>query len=444
MAGRVFYIDPLHGSSANNGLTSADNAVGNTGPFGSLYDVLWGGDADPSVYGGSGDTYYLVASTGDVLTVSWDGGVTGAQSYAFYNKARWFDTAGYNSLHPPPKFIGVNTSLQEDGTLYDIQWNIAIGPPQTYGYAAFFTQRGIGEIWRNVKWTARKGQVNARVPIMNTYSSGGGGPYFVNCTWDWSNPDGLDNYGPTLWASGNPSIGFKACTFLGPSEKTNLCIIRGAQYGQVCHVSGCKFDSWLAAVEIMGTSEPIYGNIIKNCQYGIRFVTTQNGGIQPILNNLFYNIDNDAIYIRRTSDNSYTPRIMNNLFVDIGGYVFEAASGWGPASDYLWCIRKNVIQDATSGLLGPVADATHGGIYKGYTGDGLYGNVSDNAFITGLTLSIDSDFNVTISGFPSSALGLSGPYGDGSRSSAGAFLSSGVSGESSGGVEETEQARVTS
>ena len=445
MAGRVFYIDPLHGSSANNGLTSAAYATGGTGPFGSLYDVLWGGDADPDKFGGSGDTYYLVGSTADILTVYWDGGVTGANSYNLYT-TRWQPgSSDFIDVCKPAKFIGVNTNLEEDGTQYDIQWYINVGPPQTYGFAMFFTQRQNGEVFKNIKWTPRGDPAyNGRLGGMRSYTSGGGGPYLVNCTFDWTNPDALDDFNPTIWNDRNPSASFFNCTFLGPSGNGAKAINVASQYGQHGYLVGCKFRNFNIAYEYEGQPDPCYGNIFEDCNYGI-YVSNSSSSNSPwvVANNLFYNIANDAIYISETGTGN-VPIVQNNLFVDIGGYAIESTATWNPSRYYMWCFRRNVIQNATSGPVGVNIASLKNGIFNGFTGDGVYGNISDNVVITGLTLSIDSDFGVTISGFPSSALGLSGGYGVGSRSSGAGFLTSGVSGESEGAVSEPEQARVTS
>lgn len=450
MTGRVFYIDPLHGSSANNGLTSAAYATGGTGPFGSLYDVLWLGDSDPAKFGGSGDVYYLVGSTADVLQASYTGGsFVGALNYLFYTNTRWIDTAAYLSDSPPPMFVGVNTDLEEDGSLYDIQWYVDWTATQSGGIASFFSNRGIGDIWRNVKWTARSNSGNpsdSRLGRMRSYSSGGGGGYFVNCTWDWSNPDGMtDIYNYGLFVTSNPSASFKNCTFLGPPSRAYTCIDAGQQYGQHNFVVGCRFRNWLYPVIHNGTDEPVYGNIFEDCQWGVYADTSLAAGANfPIMNNLFYNIDNDAIYFGEPAGNAATPLIMNNLFVDIGGYALNCASGWTPLEDRKWCFRKNVAQNLTSGLISPNIEASNNGIYVGFTGGGVYGNISDNAIVTGLTLSVDTDFTVTISGFPESALGLGGDHDSGTLSSAGGFFSSGTSGEAGGVVVETEQSRVTS
>ena len=454
MAGRVFYIDPLHGSSGYDGTTSADNISGTVGPFGSLYDVLWGGDADPAKFGGSGDTYYLVGSTTDALPpMTYSGGVFGgARDYNFYsNTSRWGMPTDYIDSSNPPKFIGLNTSLEEDGSLYDLRWQIDAGPNAAdggwYGFATFFTNRGIGAIWRNLKWTCVPSAttVSARLGRMRSYTSGGGGDYFINCTWDWTNPEGLDNtFGIVLWASANPSASFKNCTFLGTSSNNNSCIDASAQYGQHNAVIGCKFRNWNRPVWHNGDGYAIYGNIFDDCNYGVYADTNLSStNKKPIMNNLFYNINNDGIYFDDPNDNQGSAIIMHNLFVNIGGYAFNCASGWGPADDQYWCFRKNVVQDATSGMLGPDVLASHGGVYVGMTGDVLYGNISENVTITGLTMDIDTDFNVTISGFPSSALGITGTLGLGANSSAAGFLSSGESGGVAGAVVESEQGRVT-
>ena len=428
MAGRVFYIDPLHGSSANNGLTSAAYAVGNTGPFGSITDVLWSGDSDPAKFGGSGDIYYMVASTGDYYTHS---------DYGAYR----FDTSpsaerwGYNVYggyietkfdgYGPLIMIGVNEDLEEDGTRYQIQYNADTNSVIFNGYFYPF-------VWRNIEVKSVNSTYSGG---MYTWTSGSDGPYFINCKFDWSGPF-VTTRGEVFY-SGNPSSSFKECEFIGPGTMTALRI--GAQYGQHCHVVGCKFKDWNIPFLFSGGPQPFYGNIIKDCNYGVYY---GSGAItlHQIMNNLFYNITNDAIYL---GNSSYCPQIMHNLIVDCGGYAFNSGASWVPANDRFFRLARNVVQNATSGVYGTDLISSAGGIYFGSTGNGLYANIEDNVEITGLTLSVDDNFNVTISGFPESALGITG-FGSQAPSSAGGFFSSGVSGESVGGVEEPEQARVTS
>jgi len=441
MAGRVFYIDPLHGSSANNGLTSADNAVGNTGPFGSITDVLWDGDADPAKFGGSGDIYYLVGSTADEIRAS-----EGYSNYSFEAVGtRWGVTSYNNYFHitpngGPASFIGVNTDLEEDGSYYQINWHPYVsGDSNSQNFnREILDQNSAGEIWRNILWVSSDTYCAGR--FLN-FTSGGNGPYFVNSKWDWTGPfDNTLNY--RLIGSSNPSMSFKNCIFEGPGGDAVDCMSIGAQYGQHNAVIGCVFKGWKKAYSFAGSSDVFYGNIVYNCESGVGFNqgTTINTG-QKFFNNLFYNITNDAFNFE---SGNWTPVVMNNLIVDCGGYAFNCNTGWAPQHDREFCIRKNVIQNATSGLYGPNLTSAGGGIYYGFTGDGLYGNISENVAISGLTLSIDSNHNVTISGFPASALGITGTFDYGARSSGSGFLSSGVSGESSGDVQESEQARVTS
>lgn len=441
MAGRVFYIDPLHGSSANNGLTSAAYAVGNTGPFGSITDVLWDGDADPATYGGSGDTYYLVGSTADEIRAS-----NGHSSYSFEAAAARWGTNSYNNyihltpLGGPAKFIGVNTDLEEDGSRYVINWYAYIsGDSNSQNYnREIFDQNAEGEMFRNIQFNAASTYAPGR---FLSFTSGGNGQYFINCKWDWSGPyDNQVNY--SLITSSNPSMSFKGCEFVGPGGDYLDCMRTGSQYGQHNYVIGCVFTGWRTAYEYAGASDGFYGNLIYNCYRGIGDFrgNSKNTG-QKYMNNLFYNITEDAVHL---GNGGYTAVVMNNLFVDIGGYAFNCDSGFTPQYDREFAIRKNVIQNATSGLYGSDLLAAGGGIYVGFTGDGLYGNISENVTISGLTLSIDSNHSVSITGFPSSALGITGTFGLGASSSATGFLSSGVSGESEGSVEEPEQSRVTS
>ena len=433
MAGRIFYVDPLHGSSANNGLTSAAYAVGNTGPFGSITDVLWDGNSDPDTYGGSGDIYYLVASTGDYIKQS--DGYSGYRFDTSPASTRWGYGVygGYVETNMPGYgyliAIGVNEDLEEDGTRYQIQWDADVSNTN------FFGGYGYPALFRNIEWKSVNSTYGGG---MYSFSSGGDGYYFVNCKWDWSGPS--SNSG-TLWQTFNPSASFRECEFIGPGPSVSMnCIRIGAQYGQHNAVQGCKFRNWNIAYQFVGSSEPFYGNIIKDCNYGV-YYTAGTSNLHFISNNLFYNITNDAIYLGNSTN--YTPHIAHNLIVDCGGYAINCGSSFLPFNDRFFRVARNVVQNATSGLYGPDLLTAGGGIYNGHTGDGLYSCIEDNVIITGLTLSVDDNFNVTISGFPESALGLSGPSGV-APSSAGSFFTSGTSGEASGSATETEQARVTS
>jgi hypothetical protein len=499
-----FYVDPLNGTSANNGLTSAGYAAGITGPFGSIYDVLWGGDSDPDKYGGTSDTYYLVASTADIVSYihKLDGtnqiAPHDAGGYDIYS-SRWNATdSGLYSAFPPPKFVGVNTDIVEDGTQYIIEWQMDNGPPRNYNAVYWFGDRGIGDIWRNITWkpTIHQGvEANppysfeggtgpisgvgvSRIPAIRAFTSGGAGPYFVNCIFDWSNPDFDAINNTTLIGSANPSVAAKDCTFIGHPSRQMHCIDSCSVYSQYMKIYGCRFEDWNACFLHNGGVMVMYGNIIRNCNYCIYQDSITYGTYRPcfFMNNLCYNINNDVFLFDQTANDSGTGRgqfqAMHNMFIDIGGYVMNSASGWEPygntptnsgAPDHRrrWGVRRNIIQNVTQGLIGPNTLASMDGIFVGWTGGsqgGLYDNFGENVFITGMTVDIGGgdtyEWDVTITGLPEAALGISGAdgYGNsadvylGSISSGTGFISSGTSGESSSGesTPEDEQARITS
>jgi hypothetical protein len=142
MPNRNFYVDPLNGSSSYDGTTSAGNISGTVGPFSSLTDVLWNG-GDGSTRGGTGDVFFLVASTGDLILAD------DYYSYSFQDTPRWgyntYDADTTDPYYKPPVFIGVDTDLNVLGTgpgdpsatRYAINWHNT-----TSTQRSFFTERG--------------------------------------------------------------------------------------------------------------------------------------------------------------------------------------------------------------------------------------------------------------------------------------------------------------
>lgn len=449
MPNRNFYIDPLNGSSSYDGTTSAGNISGTVGPFSSLTDVLWNG-GDGSTRGGTGDVFFLVASTGDLILA------TDYYSYSFQDLARWgygIGAAGADSTDPywkPPLFIGVDTNLNVLGTgpgdpsatRYVINWHNT-----TSTQRSFFTERGT-HIWNNVEWLSTS--TGGRNGNMFYFTSGGNGPYYINCKFDFSQSQ--VSYSADLFSSSNPSGSFKDCIFLGPGVASSMdCIKLGQIYGQHADVLNCKFDGWDVAYKDYACGI-FYGNIIKNCGTGFLFMQDYvfAQGLTEITNNLFYNITNNAIDFDGKA--RFYGFICNNLFVDIGGYAFAGGANffdYGSAQGANWgkCqAKRNVIQNATSG----VYDAYIPASFLGVTGDALFGNFVDNVSVTGLTLSIDSNFGVTLETIPSSAFMRNSKDLFGATLSApstplGFLLNTGASGESSGGSsQEPEQGRVVS
>jgi len=289
-----------------------------------------------------------------------------------------------------------------------------------------------------VRWTSTNPSYGGQ---MYNWTSGGNGPYFIQCEFDWSDITTV-NRSP-LFTSNNPSSSFKDCTFLGPGSATGMdCLRIGAQYGQHNAVIGCRFRDWdVVWQHVGGTRSFFYGNIVQDCTTGVlAYVGADPIRGIPIMNNLFYNLSGDAIDMASVA---WTPTIMHNVFVDIGGYILTANSGWSPGYERSWSFRRNVIQNVTSGLYDTNVENADGGIYVGFTGENAtYGNITENVFTTGMTLSVDSDFNVTFT-MPADALGITSQMGSFAPSSAGAFLASGTSGEVGGASEESEQSRVT-
>ena len=447
MPNRNFYIDPLNGSSSYDGTTSAGNISGTVGPFSSLTDVLWNG-GDGSTKGGTGDVFFLVASTGDLILA------TDYYSYSFQDTARWgYAIAGLvdDPYSKPPLFIGVDTDLNplndEPGlpsaNRYTVNWHNTANTNYT-----FFTERGT-HVWNNVAWVSTN--AGGRNGQMFYFTSGGNGPYYINCKFDFSTSSTY--YPNALFHTGNASASFKSCIFLGPGEASSMnCIQIGSIYGQHSDVIDCKFDGWDIAQVNYG-QRVFHGNIVKNCGTGylIGSNSTQLQGAAEITNNLFYNITNNAIDFNGVS--AYFGFIYNNLFVDIGGYAFAGGgSGFFNTTGALHAYmgkcqaKRNVIQNATSG----VYDAYIPASFLGVTGENFLGNFVDNVSITGLTLSINSDFGVTLGSIPSSVFmrdskNLFGATLSAPTTPLGFLLNTGVSGESSGGSsQEPEQGRVVS
>lgn len=448
MPQREFYIDPLNGSTSYDGTTSAANISGTQGPFKSITNVLWEG-GDGSTKGGTGDVFYLVASTGDLVYAD------DYSSYSFQDTARW----GYNTYnvditdpyYKPPVFIGVDENLNVLGTgpgdpsatRYVINWHNT-----TSTQREFFNERGT-HIWNNVEWLSTS--TGGRNGMMYYFTSGGNGPYYINCKFDFSQTQ--TSYSNDLFSSSNPSASFRDCIFLGPGVDSSMnCLKIGSIYGQHNEVLNCKFDGWDVAFQYIATGM-FYGNIIKNCGTGflLGYDTPFGQGLTEITNNLFYNITNNAIDFDGRA--RFWGFICNNLMVDIGGYAFAGGDAnffdYGSAQGSNWGksqAKRNVIQNATQG----VYDAYIPASFLGVTGDAFLGNFVDNVSVTGLTLSIDSNFGVTLESIPSSAFmrnskDLFGATLNAPSTPLGFLLNTGASGESSGGSsQEPEQGRVVS
>jgi len=452
MPQREFYIDPLHGDSSYDGTTSAANISGSAGPFASLTDVLWNG-GDGSTKGGTGDIFYLVASTGDLILPT-----DGYYSYDFQDTARW----GYNTYNAiledgykvPPTFIGVDTNLEpldnienlgkKDSPRYTIYWHNTSGTQYE-----FFNARGT-HFWNNVAWISTS--TGSRNGLMYYYTSGGNGPYYNNCKFDFSQSQ--SNYSNDLFSSSNPSSSFKHCVFLGPGAASGMDATRiGAAYGQHSNFIGNVFDGWDRCIRHVTGTIVITDNIFTNSNKGVYMDSgPSTQGVLTISNNLFYNLDDSAIDCNSQTRNPCLT--YHNLFVDVGGYGVEGGSNFAIYTSsgqgaYLAKnrVERNVFQNCTQGVF----DTNIPTSFLGVTGDGCFNSWVNNVEVTGLTLTMDSNHGITLELIPSSVFmknskDLFGATLSSPSTPLGKFFNTGVSGDSSGGgsSEESEQGRITS
>ena len=391
MTGRTFYIDPLHGSSANDGLTSAEFASGTNGPFGSLTDVWWNGNC--ADHGGSGDTFFCVASTADVIG---DGTSTQYLGYSFNDSVRWAYNVHLNKKMEEyqPQFVGVNENLvEEENTHYTIEWR----PPYLSGsnQYKFFDDYSADISFRQLEWKCI-GYDGA----MYYHTSGGHGFYFVDCIFDWSGVEDANVTSGSIFSSGNPSTSVKNCTFIGAGDRQKTAMNIGAIYGQHSASYGCRYENWNTAfVQRAGNLSGCFmGNIVKNCNTGVYggVVSGLGGGHTLVMNNLFYDVDKPVDIAGKLG-----ARIMNNLMIDVGSYALADSSGTTnfdlTTGLIYFCFRRNIIQNATSGIIAPEIIAFQNGSLIGYTGpNSMWGNISDNKVVTGLTLDIADDFSFTL------------------------------------------------
>lgn len=451
MPQREFYIDPLNGDSSYDGTTSAANISGSVGPFASLTDVLWNG-GDGSTKGGTGDIFYLVASTGDLILPT-----DGYYSYGFNSSSRWgYTTTGVmnDPYKVPPTFIGVDTNLKplddienlakKDSPRYTIYWHNTSGTQYE-----FFDERG-AHIWNNVAWISTS--TGSRNGMMHYFTSGGNGPNFINCKFDFSQSQ--SSYSGKLFSSSNTSASFKHCVLIGPGSSTGMDATRvGAPYSQHSNFIGNVFDGWDTCIQHVGGTNVIIDNIFTNSDTGIwMYSEPSTQGILTIANNLFYNLDENGI---DCGGNTRHPCLTyHNLFIDIGQYGIAGESGFAVYTSsgqgsYLAKnrVERNVFQNCTSGVF----DTNIPTSFLGVTGDGCFNSWVNNIEVTGLTLTLDSNYGITLEMIPSSVFmrnskDLFGVTLSSPSTPIGKFFNTGVSGDSSGGgsSEESEQGRITS
>jgi hypothetical protein len=338
----IYYVDPLNGSSANNGLTSADNAVGNTGPFGSYNDCFTG-----SIVGGitNGDIVYLVASTMDYIPYQ----SLPTQTLSNIDFGTTGGIAQIRAVNP--------TTLEEDGTKYTFTGN-----DQQY-VARFANKQHFGFVYHNCRI----------IGYWHNYSSGGSSVY-VNCEF-------TDAYGGITFSSNTLSFYLDNCNMMfrnckmykaGTGNYTHFSQRDGSIYsGGGSQYESCEFYGFnLGAALGLQRDSSFYDCRFKDCEHAIEFELRSNGGDHQVYNCIIDNMASNAF--EQDEQNSTLvnwpkrTKFYGNLLNDIGGYVYyyreptateidfyipADAGGLGQREADGWLDWEgNVYQNATSGV----------------------------------------------------------------------------------------------
>lgn len=307
----TYYVDPLHGSSANNGLSSGT-------ALGSFFDFFNGALPELGSAMGvtNGDLVYLMASTADNYP---DG---------YFGSGGWTAGSGYNTFLTNPdygstggmvRFIGVNpTTLEEDGTQY-----VIAGSNNRYR-PRFYNVRPQGFVFRNC----------TIVGGWWIYSSGGGHAY-INCQF-------ADAYGGiTKDAAGAPFY-LDNCNFLfrncrafstGASPYYTAFSQRdGSVYSTGGGYDSCEFYNFTATNGALNNLRmaTVYNCRFKDCTTAVKFEYRSNRGAHQMFNCLIDNTSSHAIrqdaYHSTYVNHPKKVQFIGNMFNDIGGYIFDYTS----------------------------------------------------------------------------------------------------------------------
>lgn len=285
----TYYVDPLAGSSANNGLSSGT-------PFGSYFDCFNG-----ALVGGltNGDVVYLMASTVD--------------NYPDQNFN--FGLSGYDfgSTGGIVRVIGVNPStLLEDGTKY-----VMSGRDNQYS-PRFGNSNHSGFVYKNCvivgKW--------------HTYTGAGKSAY-VNC-WFTDAYGGITHTSAsTPFYEDNSDNLFRDCRFFSTGSSPNYSSASsrdGNVYGGDARFESCSFFNFSDFALLNQRDSNITDCRFKDCGGAAQFEYRSNRGSHHVFNCIIDNTTDDAFQQDELTSGRYDHpkpvRFYGNLFNNIGGYMF--------------------------------------------------------------------------------------------------------------------------
>ncbi len=328
----TYYVDPLNGTTSASGITHTDAL--------SSYADLFNGN----LVGGItlGDMVYFMASTADNVN-------TYLGAFEFGGGGEHGSTSGIVRL------IGVNpTTLEEDGTKYTL-----IARDNFYGGLHFEIEYAL---YRNFRILGK----------MDTYSSGSNGSSWVNCEFrDAYGGYTLSNFN-YFFGLDNQSQNFRNCTAIksGTGNLTSFAYRGGSVYSAGCNFESCEFINLDGDVFSAGGTTTKGRISFVNCRFknvGTAFHFGTNGdreGEHLVANCIFDNTTDSACKIADLDDDTRrdVPKagmFFNNIFNDIGGYVYEYTS---PAATEINVFKQtrntdsqmmwdgNVYQNTTSGV----------------------------------------------------------------------------------------------
>ncbi len=286
----TYYVDPLAGSSANDGLSSGT-------PLGSFFDFFNGGVSGGLVLG---DIVYLMASTADNYPYA----SLGNQSFVGVD---------YGSTGSIIQVRGVNpTTLEQDGTQYIVAGN-------DNQYIARFGEFE-GFVCHNMtivgKWS--------------TYSSGSASSAFINCIFTDAAGGITHTSSSYPMYSDNQGYLYRNCRFYATGSSSNYSSFSardGNVYGSPSFFDTCEFKDFSSAALLNQRVSSIYNCRFINCGYAASFEYRSNRGGHGIFNCIVDNTTNSAWGID-TLNTTYIniPKagtFYGNLYNDIGGYIYE-------------------------------------------------------------------------------------------------------------------------
>lgn len=337
-----YYVDPLNGSNSNDGLSSGT-------AFGSY---AWCMTGTVSGVTNPGNVIYLMASTGDTLgsaVVGDSGAQLGILAPNGVTKGTTAGNLQIRAINP--------TTLKEDGTKY-----VIFARDNQY---AFMHGKVQDTVWYNIKF----------VGSVSSYSSGASTYGFINC--EFADKHGGTEYtGMTNWHGLDNQSGMHInCKFISSTGAADyVCYRGGGVYGQSWVFDSCEFVNLSGAV-LGGVGVGTKGGVSsingrwKNVGSCVFFTSSGDrpGAGGQFVNNIVDGTDNSAMLIDSVDDDSIPgldesklSTTWNNVFNNIGGYVFEytragaveVATYADDRNSYSTGINlnANVVQGAVSGI----------------------------------------------------------------------------------------------